>query len=118
MTTFVSLFPPFLNKGSKDTCPNGPVRWLQEFLCAAGFAVDGMIADGDYGDKTAESVAAMQHDLGFEDDEADGNCGPKTREAMDDILGVDINDIPMGDRTGEVVVFVHPDHTEPQHWPC
>lgn len=116
--TFVPLFPPHLIIGSKDSCSNGPVRWLQEFLFAAGYAVEGMIADGNYGDKTAEAVQAMQRDLGFEEGDAHGNCGPRTRERMVEILGIDVNKIPMGDRTGEAVAFIHPDHADPQHWPA
>ena len=58
------FFPPYLDRGSLDTGPNGPVRFLQNFLIAhiPAFArAIGLVPDGDYGDKTLAGVAFVQY---------------------------------------------------------
>ncbi len=102
------MFPPFLNKGSKDVVPAGPVRFLQRFLIANGHAGEKLIADGDYGDKTADAVRRLQRRMvGIK---PDGNFGPKTRAACAEIFGIHVDKIPMEDdlQSGFVVRYKVP----------
>lgn len=84
-----SLYPPFLNIGSHGAA----VLNLQAFLQAKGFAVPEMIRDGDYGEKTGESVKAFQIAMGREGAAVDGNFGPDSREDAKENLGLDFDAI-------------------------
>jgi peptidoglycan hydrolase-like protein with peptidoglycan-binding domain len=58
--------------------------------------------DGEYGDVTAQAVQKLQQDFCVE--AADGNFGPETREAIRDVMGLDVNTILANAFVGETVV--------------
>lgn len=90
------LFPPYLNKGSR-----GPaVVFLQYLLFALGFAVEGMVPDGDYGEKTAASVRNFQIYLYFVGSDRDGNFGPGIRRSLKDRHGIDVDAVLVAPGTG------------------
>ena len=98
-----TLFPPYLDKGSVDEYPNsgaGPVNFLTNLLIVMGFAVEGVEADGEYGEKLTESVRNLQRHLGFAESEVDGNFGPATRVLWAESYGVDVNRIPIPGSSG------------------
>ncbi len=78
----MKLFPPYLDKGSRDLSVDGPVHYLGHLVQWLGWAVPGLVIDFDYGEFLAESVKNMQRELGFTGDDVDGNFGPGTREAL------------------------------------
>jgi len=93
------LFPqPYLQKGSK-----GPaVVLLQVMLFLLGYN-EAIIPDGDYGEETAKGVIAFQRGAGIDDD---GHFGPATRQAFEEVTGLDVNEIPSLE--GEPIVTVTP----------
>lgn len=65
------LYPPYLNHGSRG----GAVDHLHTLLDGFGFG-EGIVADLEYGQVTAERVTDLQRWLGVEED---GDFGPTTR---------------------------------------
>lgn len=118
------LFPPFLNKGSRDKKDKGPVRRLQEALAVLlpGTAKRiGLVVDGDYGEITATLVTAAQDLVNpiLKDNEAgyintDGDFGPATRRALGNYVDEwpldDCHQIPFVE--GGECLYVGPDSTE------
>lgn len=98
-----TMFPPFLQAPEPDggTCEGAAVLIWQGVLLGLGkptlgATVKQLIVDGKYGRVTASLTKSLQVQLMVE---ADGNLGPKTREALK-TCGIDINGIPfseMGD---------------------
>lgn len=87
-----TLFPPFLNRGSRG----GAVDCLHMILDAFGFGHD-IVADLEYGGVTFERVADLQRWLGIE---ADGQFGPATREALDARTGFNVDKINWAPQDG------------------
>ncbi len=86
-TTMSKLFPEYLPPGSK-----GPaVMFLQLMLQAGGYNSEAIVADGDYGDETAEGVRQFQRQVDLDDD---GAFGPDTRAKWLEKTGLDVNAIP------------------------
>ncbi|MBI4155666.1 MAG: peptidoglycan-binding protein [Candidatus Zambryskibacteria bacterium] len=109
-----AFFPPYLNKGSRDIYPGGPVHFLGRLLIALRAAVPGFEVDGDYGPKMAESVKELQWRLGFVGDVVDGNFGPGTRAQLDKDFFIDVGSIPSG--PGCDVWYIGPGGDEPVFW--
>jgi hypothetical protein len=120
------LFPPYLNKGSKDLGPNGPVRLLQEGLSQffPGTAAKiRLVVDGNYGDRTEILVIVLQDTVNrklgnrFEELlEVDGNFEPATRTACWDNLQ-DWYVMPARpSNPGGACMYVGPDSPEPILW--
>lgn len=86
------LFPEEgnLNKGAKGAI----VTALHLLLIGAGFG-EGIELDAEYGQVTVERTKEFQKEhLGFQDDDADGQCGPKTLDAIAQRFGHDLRKIP------------------------
>jgi|GEM_PF-2762308 hypothetical protein len=118
-----SLFPPHLDKGSRDTGPNGPVRFLQNLLIAnlpeVARAI-GLIPDGDYGDKTLALVVFVQYlaareGYDVEPDNIDGHLGPITRKGLLAEWHLALDKIPA--QAGGECLYMGPGFTEPKPWP-
>ena len=61
------------------------VRTLQQQLMQLGYRLPKYGADGDFGAETLTAVKAFQKDAGLD---ADGEVGPKTRDAMQARLSI------------------------------
>ncbi len=83
--TIHPLFPQYLNQGSK-----GGAATLLQLLLQSKFPDAGVLADGDYGQKTADAVKRLQAELNVEQD---GNFGPQTRAKWKENGGPDIDGI-------------------------
>ena len=105
---YLPLLPPYLDKGSKGAA----VQALQYLLHAEGFAVEGMLPDGDYGQLTADSVKYLQEELNLP---ADGNLGPATREAWKEMHAVSVDAIPMVG--SQPTLYKSPDSDDLKCWP-
>ena len=68
---------PTIRKGSKG----GAVKLLQEALLRMGYPLPKYGADGDFGNETLTALKAFQQDNGLN---ADGVCGPKTWEKLEE----------------------------------
>ena len=110
------LFPPYLNKGSRDVGNAGPVRFLQRYFIACGEGGNGLVADGDYGEKTAEVVKDLQRLINCEEEEVDGNFGPLTRKLLATDDGPDFNKIP-ADNEDCGCLYVGSGFKKPKLWP-
>lgn len=69
---------PTIRKGSKG----GEVKLLQEALLRLGYPLPKYGADGDFGNETLTALKAFQQDNGLN---ADGVCGPKTWEKLEEV---------------------------------
>jgi hypothetical protein len=114
-----SLFPPFLDKGSKDepSISLGPVRFLQLLLISYECTRPSLTPDGEYGDETAEAVQVLQRRLGFKGVEVDGNFGPGTREALRVELNMNVRVLRCPANIPVVVMYKFPDSEELKAWP-
>lgn len=83
------LLPPYLNAGSK-----GPAVVILQLWLYSEFGLSahdmGLMVDGEYGPITVGVVMRLQDKLGFTDAELDGNFGPKTRAAIKEKWGHDL----------------------------
>jgi hypothetical protein len=120
--SFQPLFPPYLDHGSSDTGPFGPVRILQGLLFIEMpelARVVGLVADGDYGLATKSLVAFVQYmamgKVDFPAERVDGNLGPETREYLRREWSVNFDNIPF--RAGGECTYVSPEFGKPQSWP-
>jgi len=122
MATVARLFPPFLNFGSEDKGPNGPVRYLQNTLIAYRprlAAAIGLVPDGKYG-KVMQAMVIIIQDEAVEDRqvdenfEVDGHTGTRTRGLMKELWRLDVNAIPFVE--GGECMYMAPDSAEPQLW--
>lgn len=83
------FFPEYLNQGSSGRA----VVLLQLMLLFAGYNRN-IMADGQYGNETAQGVKNLQMTLGFTGEDVDGHFGPRTRIALCTQQGIDIDAIP------------------------
>lgn len=108
---FKPLFPPYLNAGSKGTT----VDVFQSILCSIGYN-NGIVRDGEYGPVTTDGVADLQVSFGFEDEDVDGNFGPKTRAALKEHWGINVDAIPYSEKYDRDNIWFGPDTDGPQTW--
>ena len=117
------FFPPFpMGRGFKDIGPNGPVRFLQNFLFAHMSELAkaiGLDPDGDYGNKTISMVAVIQY-AAFEGDclraeDVTGNFDLVTRTYLAKDQHLYFDKLPMQEGGG--CMYVTPDSPEPKLWP-
>jgi hypothetical protein len=119
------LFPPYLNKGSKDLGLHGPVRKLQETLAEDWPGLSkllNLVIDGDYGDVTTIMVAATQDECNRQRCinqtwlDVDGNFGPDSRKGFRRDLKWKLNTEFEEFVPGGECMYVGPDSPEPILW--
>ena len=97
------LFRERLEKGMRGI----DVAVLQGWLLGAGLAVEGLIPDGEYGERTVESVKALRSQCGLPDVES-GRFTPmlreRLREGITGVLQVDFDSFIIDDVVSSAVL--------------
>ena len=95
------LFPgPFMERGS-----TGPAVGVLQLILKVLGCNEAIEIDLDFGDETEEGLKVLQRRYGLE---ADGKCGPGTRERIHEEIGIKLNALS-ADLFKEETVTVPPD---------